>query len=331
MPPVPSRAKPSLLRRTLRVVDGCGLAALVTVLLLAFCFLIESPIAFQKASSIVVGSEPAIDWERASPVLDARRVIGSIPYQSPEAIYEVLPQRIYERTMLEGHGNCANKVRGLSVFLVKAGVPFHRVDMLDVGGFLYGMGHTLARVKYELDGQTRVGLIDVLEGALLVDGSKPMDLDALRRAKPFTIGLLPLNRRCDGASEYYGTFLEGSVIGTTDPSETRRYFRFIESIHIPIGELRFQRLFFNAVAVVCGQFPLTRVSQADYERLFKGRMIVVYAAAALRWSTRLLLVLTAASIVLRIVDRAGRWTTRSRDERPARAARSDRSGVTMPS
>jgi hypothetical protein len=312
------------------VVDAGGLSALVIVFLVAICFLIESPIAFQKASSIAVGSDPALDWERPSPVLDARRVIGSIPYQSPEAIFEVLPQRIYECTMLEGRGNCANKVRGLSVFLVKAGIPFHRVDMLPIDGFLYGMGHTLARVKYELDGQTRVGLIDVLEGALLVEGSKPMDLGELRRAKPFTIELLPINKRCDGASEYYGTFLEGSVIGTTDPNETRRYFRFIESIYFPVGELRFQRLCFNAIAVVCGQFPFTRVSQADYERLFKGRMIVVYAASALRWSARLLVVLFAASIVLRVAEWIRSRTSRSREERSAGTGRSGRSAVTMP-
>jgi len=306
----------SLIRRIILAVELVAASAAVVMLMLAGAFLWESPIAFQKASAVKVGADPAVDWAAESPVLDARRVIGSIPYSSTSAIYDLLPSKLYEQTMLYGRGNCANKCRGLSVYLSRAGIPFHRVDIIPINGFLYGQGHTLMRTKYECDGEVRVGLIDALEGCYLALGGKPVDLADLRRATPFSIEMKPLTHLADGQSDYYGTFLNDVVIATTNPDATRAYFRFIETVYVPLGYPRFERLFYNALAVVCGYFPGAQLSQADYDRLFAGREWVVWSAAVLRWSARIVLLLLPIVLIVR-GGRMVRRILRSRTDAPS--------------
>jgi hypothetical protein len=279
-------------------------------------FLFESPIAFQKASAIAVAPDPIIDWEADSPALDAGRVIGSIPYSSTEPIYDVLPSAVYEQTMLYGRGNCANKCRGLSIYLLRAGVPFHRVEILPTAGFLYGQGHVLVRTKYEFGGEILVGLIDPLEGAHLALGGEHVDLAELRRATPFSLELKPLTVRVDRQSEYYGTLLNDVVIATTNPQETSAYFRFIEAVYVPLGYPRFERIFYNALAVTCGYFPSSRVSQVDYDRLFAGREWIVWSAGVLRWSARIVLLLLPFIVIERTV-RLVRRILRGRTDDPS--------------
>ena len=282
------------------------MALVAVVVATAAAFYVVSPIAFQKASAVRVGPEPEIDWSNESPVMEARRVIGSIPYSTTEVVFDVLPADVYEATMLNGRGNCANKCRGLSIFLLRAGVPFHRVEILPVDGFLYGQGHVLVRTKYELDGVTRVGLIDVLEGSYLVFKGQPVDLAELRVATPFSIAMVPLSALADGTSDYYGTFLNDVAIATVDPGETQRYFRFIEAVYVPFGQKRLERLLYNALAVVFGYFPSAHVTQAEYDRLFAGRGMVLFGAALLRWTTRLLVVLLPIVVLERSIRLARR-------------------------
>lgn len=303
------------IRRIVLAIELAAAIAALLVCVLAAGFLWESPIAFQKASAVKIGPDPVVDWDAASPVFDARRVIGSIPYSSTDAIYEVLPSALYEQTMLYGKGNCANKCRGLSVYLSRAGIPFHRVEILPVSGFLYGQGHVLVRTKYEFGGEVRVGLIDVLEGSYLALGGKPVDLADLRRATPFSIEMKQLTPLADGQSEYYGSFLNDVVIATTNPDATRAYFRFIEAVYVPLGNKRAERLFFNALAVVCGYFPGAQISQTDYERLFAGKKWVVWSAAVLRWSARVVLLLLPIVVVERGVRLVRRFLRRRAAER----------------
>jgi hypothetical protein len=308
----------ALIRRLPSVIVKLAVISVVLTAVLGACFLYESPIAFQKASALTVAPDPVIDWQSDSPVLQAARVIGSIPYSSTEPIFDVLPSAVYEQTMLYGRGNCANKCRGLSVFLLRAGVPFHRVEILPTAGFLHGQGHVLVRTKYEFEGKVLVGLIDPLEGAHLALGGGNVDLAELRRATPFSLELKPLTARVDRQSEYYGTLLNDVVIATTNPGETAAYFRFIEAIYVPLGHPRFERIFYNALAVLCGRFPSSRVSQADYDRLFAGREWIVWSAGVLRWSARIVLLLLPLIVVERSV-RLVRRILRGKPDEPSGA------------
>ena len=305
-----------LLRISRFVHIALACAVMVSIVLLAL-FISISPIAFQRASAIVIAPVPTVDWESESPALNVKRVIGAIPYRSTETIYEVLPQRLYERAILGGRGNCANKVRGLTVYLNRAGIPFQRIDLAPVDGFLFGKGHVLLRTKYELDGKVRVGIIDVLEGSLLTLDGKPIDLPEFRKAQPFSIAMMPLNIRADGNSDYYGTFLQESVITTTPPSDTRRYFHFIESVYMPLGDPRFERIFYNGLAVLAGVFPRLCVTAEDYERLFGGRMYIVYGAAVLRWSLRAIVVLSVSTVALAVARRLHRRSDPVAEPEPA--------------
>jgi hypothetical protein len=277
------------------------LAVTVVSGVIAGAFLVTSPIAFQMASSITPVEAQEPDWGPGAASLDVERFIGSIPFRSTEALYEVRPRRLYELTMARGLGNCANKSRGMSYHLLRAGIPFQRIDLIHVDAFVFGSGHTMIRTKYSYRGVTRTGLVDVLEGSLPEIDEVPIDLPELRAAAPFQIAVHPLSPRVDGSSDYYGTFLEASVISVTPMEDTERYFEFIEAVHFPIGSERVSRIVFNGLAVLADRIPRRCVSAADYERLFGSRMYIVNAAWALRVSARAVIVLLPVFMLLNAV------------------------------
>ena len=99
-----------MLRRSIRFLDFIGIAAALIGSVGVAYFLSTFPIAFQKSMSLSDAPIIEPDWTIAN-AIDARKVIGSIPYHGSEALSDVLPRKLYERTILEGYGNCANKTR----------------------------------------------------------------------------------------------------------------------------------------------------------------------------------------------------------------------------
>lgn len=290
-----------MLRRSIRFLDFIGIAAALVGSVGVVYFLSTSPIAFQKSMSL--SDAPIIDpdWTTAH-AIDARKVIGSIPYHGSEALSDVLPRKLYERTILEGYGNCANKTRGLSYFLLEEGIPFERVDLIPADGFMQGRGHTLVRTKYVLDGVTRVGMIDILEGGVPALDRVPIDLPQLRESIPYTLKLLPLNVLVDDHSDYYGSFLETANIGVVDHREIARYFRFVETIYVSLNDARLERFICNASAVVLGIFPQLHVSPTEFARL-KAQSPGTFALAhALTWSARGFIVVVVLTMSLRFVQ-----------------------------
>ncbi len=273
-------------------------------------FLSTYPIAFQK--SISISDEPFIDpdWSIAKS-LDAHQVIGSIPYHGSVGISDVLPRKLYERTILEGYGNCANKVRGLSYLLLQEGIPFERVDLVPADGFMQGKGHTIIRTKYELNGVTRVGIIDILEGGVPVHGDEPVDLLQLRESLPYTLKLKPLSVLVDDHSDYYGSFLETVDFGVVDHRDIARYFQFVEFIYIPLDNPTLERFLCNASAAVLGIFPKLHVSPEAYVRLTAQSRTPFVMAHILMWSVRIFLLSLIASTVLRCVRAIRGWLSPS--------------------
>ena len=299
----------STIDRILRPLQYIVLALLFVVLGGVVYFLSTHPVAYQKLMALSIEPVPEVDWEKQERVLAAESVIGAIPYSGSETLALVLPSQLYEATMLNGYGNCANKCRGLSYYLEQRNMRFQRVELLPVDNFIRGSGHVLIRTKYLYRGDQRVGLVDMLEGGLPEKDGSPIDLDQLRQANPFTITIAPLNIRCDRQSDYYGTFLETAVIGVADSEDIRRYFRWVEAVYLPTGNPKLERFLCNASAIVLGRFPRLHVSEADFDRLVAPNFGIFLIAEAMTWATRTLLVLlpiTVALMAFRVYRRRSR-------------------------
>lgn len=294
-----------MLGRILLFLNALVVLLLVLIAAGALYFAGTSPIAFQKVMSLRPGAVADQDWT-AGEALDVERFISAIPYRSAEAVPEVYPERLYEKTVLEGRGNCANKSRGLTYYLNRRGIPFERVDLLPFDGFLDGKGHTLVRTRYSLRGTDKVGVVDMLEGGVLSMRDQLLDLEDLRYAAPYTIEVVPLNARMDSHSDYYGSFIETAAVAVTPTEHTKRFFRFIEAVYVPFGDARLERLVYNATAVVLGVFPLTYVSPENYHKLLVGNGGVLAMATALTWAVRILVVAIALEAVLRLGRRGVR-------------------------
>lgn len=255
----------------------------------AVYFATTSPIAFQKLMSLTTEPIEEPGWSEAKYPVDIAQIIGSVPYSGNEGIAAVLPSTMYERTLLDGGGNCANKSRGLAYYLEQRGLPFERVELLKVDGFLLGQGHVLVRALVMHEGEPRVALVDMLEGGLPVREGKTINLPELVAADPFTIEILPLNWRMDRYSEYYGGFLDEVVVARVSDDEIVEFFRFLEGAYVPLGLERFERIVFNAMAIVRGKFPSLHVSQTDYDRLIEGHRGQLVLAKSMVEATRVLL------------------------------------------
>jgi hypothetical protein len=254
----------------------------------AVYFATTSPIAFQKLMSLTTEPPLEPDWSRAGYPVDIAGLIGAIPYSGSTGISAVLPSEMYARTILDGDGNCANKSRGLAYYLEQRGLPFERVELLKPDGFLHGQGHVLVRAVVMHEGEPRIALIDMLEGGLPVCAGRTIDIPDLTASDPFTIEILPLNWRMDRYSEYYGGFLDDVVVARVSDDEIVSFFRFLEGAYVPLGLDRFERVVFNALAIVQGKFPPLHVSQADYDRLIEGHRGKLALAQAMVEATRLL-------------------------------------------
>lgn len=296
-----------MLRRILLVTDLLTLLGLSIVLAAVAYFGLTYPVAFQKAMALTSTPLQDPDWESGG-ALDVRRFVNSIPFRGSERVNLVRPSQLFEACIKQGRGNCANKSRALSWYLVGNDIPLQRVDLLPIDGFLEGKGHTIVRTRYTLDGEVRVGIVDLLEGALPTLRDVPIDLPEFRGAPPFACGLLKLSPRVDDASDYYGSYLETVVIGAVEGEQIARYLQYLERWHVDVGLPTYERVVFAAWAIVIGIFPETHVTPEQYDMLYRTAPWIFRTAYTLTWTVRVLLVLLPLAFVLH----AWNWLSRRR-------------------
>jgi len=289
-----------LLVRTLRFTDLLLLCCLLVVGGAITYFLSTQPIAFQKVMALETTPACESDWE-SGPTLDLKGFIGSIPFRGSERVNLVRPSQLYQACIEEGQGNCANKSRGLSWFLTNEGMPFQRLDLLPIDGFLEGKGHTLVRTRYSINGEVRVGVIDLLEGGVPTFRDQPADLRELQSATPYSLGLMTFSPRVDDRSDYYGSFLENLVIGVVEGRQVSRYLQYLERWHVDFGYPSYERVAYAAFAIVIGIFPETHVTPDQYEAMRASAPWTFRTAHALTWCARALLVLLPIAFVLHVV------------------------------
>jgi len=242
------------------------------------------------------------NWESGAS-LDLPAFINAIPFRGSERVNLVRPSQLYKACIEEGAGNCANKSRGLSWFLTNEGIPFQRLDLLPINGFLEGKGHTIVRTRYAMDGVVRVGLVDMLEGGVPTFRNTPIDLSELQQAAPYSLGLRTFSPRVDDQSDYYGSFLENLVIGVVEGEQVSRYLRYLERWHVDLGYPSYERVTYAGLAIVIGIFPQTHVTPEQYRTMYATAPWTFRLAWSLTWCVRTLMVLLPLTVALRIARR----------------------------
>ena len=258
------------------------------------------PVAFQKINSIRAGSPPPL---AAGEALDVAAVVGAIPYREGAA-WSVLPAEKYRMTIERGLGNCSQKTFGLAWRLDREAKPFQVVHMLPIDSFLRGGGHTVLRARIDWRDPEAIAIVDLRAGALPLSGDRPIDVADLAAGPIESFGFAQLNPGGEDSSRYYGPPLEQAVVGVIPGEEVSRYFRFLESVYVPLGSARLEKLGYDGLAMLLGFFPTIHVD--DTARLLEGRALETAWSRGALWILRSALVIVPLFVLLELFARRAR-------------------------
>lgn len=259
-----SRDNPAECRKSARWLWRCYGAVLVGVL----AVIGSNPIEFKKSVTIVEGKWIP-DIPLSGKLLDVAEFIGSIPYRSSvRMVYAVDPFVKYQRSIIQGEGNCSNMIFGAAYYLDSQGIEYQIIYWLPRRKFLKGDGHAVLRLPYRLEDKVQVGIVDLFEGGLPRREFQYLDVHDLAGWRLTGITIESLSPRKDTASPFYGSYLRDASFGFTPSSEVRRYFRFIQAVYVPLRSEMVEKYVFDALAVIAGIHPRIYVPAAS--EVFEG-------------------------------------------------------------
>jgi hypothetical protein len=265
------------------------------------------PYGFQKLNTVV----PADGFEALQPAaspVDIADIIGTAPFQPGSAI-TVDPAEKYRLTVEQGTGNCSERAFGLAWKLRRSDIDLQIVHLLSKQNFAKGQGHSVLRIPYTDRGEMRVGLVDLLEGGLPTNADEPLDIDDLTRGPIENFKLRSLTPLQDEDAPYYGEYLNGVAIGFVPAREIDRYFEFIEWVYVPLGDDRFEKIFYDGLALIAGVLP--KVYVPEYENLIREHRVEMWFQNAALWIQRFfflafpVILIFEATLWFRSGDRSG--------------------------
>ena len=246
----------------------------------------RSPITFRTVAALTDAPLPAFGSGKA---IDIASIVRAIPDRGPEGtadtVYAPHPAVRYQRSIVEGLGNCSNMVKGLSWKLLRDGYEFEIVYVLPIEAALSGGGHTILRGTFALPEGQRVGLVDLVAAAVPRTSGHVMDIDDFRGAVP-EVFLDPLRPESEDFSGFYSPeFLHEVVIGRTSSTETADWFRVLDQMYIDLNlPEKLDKIFFVGIGVVLGLAPPIHV---DDLALVQSRHAFEFAAMrAALWGMR---------------------------------------------
>jgi hypothetical protein len=237
--------------------------AVVAALVLAASFVLAArlPIAFKTITAFT--DEPLPAFEARDPI-DIASIVRAIPDRgvagTADTVYAAHPAQRYQRSVVEGYGNCSNLVKGVSWGLLRDHHAFEIVYMLPAETFLEGRGHTILRAKLALPEGPRVGLVDVAAAAIPRVAGRVLDVADLGGAVP-AVDLDPLRPESEDWAPFYdAASLADVVIGRTSSAETARWYRFVDAIYLDLGlPEKLDKIVYVGIGVVVGVFPAIHV------------------------------------------------------------------------
>jgi hypothetical protein len=260
-----------------------------------------NPLLFQKLNTLRPGG-PVPDLDTSRGYVDIEAVLRAVPLGGPEVL-SVDPEVRHRRTMVEGGGNCSQMCFGFAYQLARDGFDYQLIHLLTSEGIGIGDGHTLIRIPYRLDGDERVGVVDVSFGSILTGDVGPLDVADLEASPVEGWGYLPLN---DAARfpDYYDDFAIDAVVGWVPPSEVREYFAFIDRVYFRLGSERVEKYVFDGLALLFGRLPESFVPR--YEQLMashRGDLVLYRGVLAVMRSAVVIVPLVLGFELLAFVRR----------------------------
>ena len=232
-------------------------ATAVLVLTASLGLAARSQIAFKTITAFT--DEPLPKFE-ARDAIDIASIVRAIPDRgvdgTNDTVYAAHPAMRYQRSVVEGFGNCSNLVKGLSWELLRDGHAFEIVYVLPVDAFLAGQGHTVLRANLALPEGPRVGLVDVAAAAVPRVAARVLDVEDISKALP-AVYLDPLRPESEDWRNFYTPeYLGDAVIGRTSSAETARWFRFLDAIYIDLGlPEKLEKILYSGIGSVLGVQP----------------------------------------------------------------------------
>ena len=290
-----------------------GVAALV--LLASLGIAAHSQIAFKTVTALTDEPLPAFDPHDH---IDITGILRAIPDRGPEGtadmVYAAHPAARYQRSVVEGYGNCSNLVKGLSWGLLRDGHDFEVVYVFPLGTFLQGRGHTILRANLELPEGPRVGLVDVAAAAIPRQAGRALDVRDFEGAVP-AVHLDPLRPESEDWSFFYTPeFLGDSVIGRTSSVETARWYRVLDALYVDVGlPEKLDKIIYLGIGALLGEIAPIHVDDLSVLRSRHPYQFAVMKSAlwGMRIAPLVLLGCGLAWLVDRLRRRSGKVECRS--------------------
>jgi hypothetical protein len=225
--------------------------------------------AFQK--SAVITDAPLDHRPQAHEAFDVARFMGDITFTDrTSTVYEVHPERKYEKTIKEGVGNCSNLCFGTAYELRKRSIPYDIIFFLPRKEFLDGWGHAIVSTTCTLGDSTFDCLVDVLESGLPMSGNRFVERAELYKGGIADFSIHSLNAIHKTNSTFYGEFLDRSTIGILQGKDIGRYFSFLEKTYIPLGHPKLEKSVYDGLTVLLGVYP--RIHVRSIAETFAGSL-----------------------------------------------------------
>lgn len=269
-----------------------GLVGTICLCGMVFFSTILTPQKFVKLASLRASQDVQeyLDLSLGN-TLNPEATVQNIPYERGRFV-DVLPKRRYERSIVQGKGDCSNLANGLAYALIKQDIDFSVLHLLQLPGFTEGKGHVALEVALEVDGVRQSAILDLLEGGVLSDGRQIISSDDLISGDHDPIAVIPYHRTRDERSAYYeAKNLETTVLGFTPNEEMENYFNFIGTIYIDIGHRAVERYLFDSVALLLGIFPKIYIPADDMISIDEEHYRARFISKLFLWMLRALCVL----------------------------------------
>jgi len=277
---------------------------LVIILITSLFLIAYTPISLQKTLTIkpINNQELVIQKNRYEENINEFNVehfISSIPYNSTETTFSVLPKDRFEESIINGNGNCSNLIFGAAYYFLENQMDFYAIHLLPLDNFLDGYGHTVLYMNFRLnDSDIQEGIVDIFEASIPTVQGLPIDIDELITSRG-NIELYTINSLNRERFNYFRqSYLEDKVLGSVNSEEIQRYFNFLENIYISLGNEELEKLVYDSLAIIFGYFPNTIVTKTDFNQLFHGKWLIVTLAYGWLWSIRIVLLITISYMII---------------------------------
>ncbi len=228
---------------------------IVSITILVTYDILKNPLLFKNVNSFV---EKEFNYEMKKRFDESylNNLIGNIPYKPDDnnsMVYDIHPKDKYKQTIINGYGNCSNYVFGVSYKFIKDKKDFGVIHFFPKERWKIGGGHTV--MFGSLDDE--LVIIDMLEGGIVSNLNQNDLFDASVSVKFKT-----LNIDKDDYNPYFPEiFVYDKGIMTSD--EIKKYFDFLETVYVPLGNKKVEKYIYDGLAVFFGDYPKIIVSDIN--------------------------------------------------------------------